>query len=256
MELSPETSHTDPWTALGKFTPARIALGRAGVSIPYKETLSFKLAHAFARDAVFAKMDKELLVDGVKDLQHPLLILHSKAANRGQFLQRPDMGRRLDENSISAIQVYTGPYDVCINIADGLSANAINHHVIPVLRILVPALISSGMTVAPICIIEEGRVAISDETGQMLNSKLSIILIGERPGLSSPDSLGVYLTYHPEVGNTDANRNCISNIGPNGLSYQAAADKILYLIKESIRLKLSGVLLKDSSGTLKDMQIK
>ena len=250
MELSINTSHTDPWTALGKFTPARIALGRTGVSIPFKENLSFKMAHAFARDAVFAKMDKDLLIDGLRSLQQPFLWLHSTAMDRGQYLQRPDMGRRLNNDSITAIKVYTGPYDVCINIADGLSATAINRHAIPLLQLLLPALISSGLTVAPFCIIEEGRVAVSDETGQLLNAGLSIILIGERPGLSSPDSLGVYLTFHPEVGNTDANRNCISNIGSNGLSYQAAADKLIYLTKESIRLKLSGVLLKDLSALL------
>ena len=247
MELSLYTPSKDPWLALNKFTAARIALGRTGVSIPFRENLSFKMAHAFARDAVYTTLDKSLISEGLMELKQPFLLLHSRASDRVQYLQRPDLGRRLDDRSLSMLSQHPGSYDTCINIADGLSAAAINKHALPLLSLLIPRLISSGISVAPICIIEEGRVAISDETGNALGAKLSIILIGERPGLSTPDSLGVYLTFHPQVGNTDHQRNCISNIGPNGLPYASAADRINYLANESLRIQISGVGLKDMS---------
>ena len=250
MEPSSLLPANDPWVSLNKFTAARIALGRTGVSIPLRENLSFRMAHAFARDAVFTTLETAALTAALSDLSFPILLLHSRATDRGQYLQRPDMGRRLDDRSLSILSVNASPFDVCINVADGLSASAINHHAIPLLTLLLPRLLAAGLTVAPICIIEQGRVAISDETGFTIGAKLSIILIGERPGLSSPDSLGVYLTYHPEVGNTDHQRNCISNIGPNGLPYTSAAENIQFLIMESLRLKLSGVGLKDLSGLL------
>jgi ethanolamine ammonia-lyase small subunit len=252
MEPSSLLPANDPWVSLNKFTTARIALGRTGVSIPLRENLSFRMAHAFARDAVYTTMDTAELAAALTGLSFPFLLLKSRAIDRGQYLQRPDLGRRLDDHSLSILSENAGPFDVCINVADGLSANAINHHATPLLTLLLPRLLAAGLTVAPICIIEQGRVAISDETGSALSAKISIILIGERPGLSSPDSLGVYLTYHPEVGNTDHQRNCISNIGPNGLSYQAAAVKIHFLVTESLRLQLSGVSLKDLSGFLED----
>jgi ethanolamine ammonia-lyase small subunit len=239
----------DPWLGLKKFTNARIALGRTGVSIPTSENLQFKLAHAFARDAVFAGMDVDSLGEAMEQL-HPPLLLHSKAVDRHQYLQRPDLGRRLDEASCEKLAAFSGVYDVCINVADGLSATAINTHALPLLGILIPILKDAGYRLSPLCMVEQGRVAISDEVGKVLGAKLSLILIGERPGLSSPDSMGTYLTYGPEVGNADEKRNCISNIGPNGLLYQPASDKILYLITESFRLQLSGVQLKDNSGLL------
>jgi ethanolamine ammonia-lyase small subunit len=239
----------DPWYNLRKFTNARIALGRTGVSIPTRENLQFKLAHAFARDAVFAGMDIAALNVALEQL-HPCLLLHSQASDRHQYLQRPDLGRKLDKTSNDRVVSFKGTYDVCINVADGLSATAINRHAFPVLNMLIPKLKDAGYVLSPVCVIEQGRVAISDETAEALGARLSLILIGERPGLSSPDSLGAYLTYGPAVGNTDEKRNCISNIGPNGLQYSAAANKILYLITESLRLQLSGVQLKDNSGLL------
>ena len=252
MDLSKYNPGSDPWAALRKFTAARIALGRTGVSLPLRENLSFKLAHAFARDAVYTRLDALELITTLQKLNHPYLHVHSQAINREQYLQRPDLGRKLDEASFAALALQAGSYDICINIADGLSATAIHHHAIPLLTLLIPRIISSGFSIAPVCIVEQGRVAISDETGHCLKAKLSIILIGERPGLSSPDSLGVYLTYHPAPGNNDAQRNCISNIRTEGLSYPSATEKILYLINESIRLKLSGVGLKDLSGLLNE----
>lgn len=239
----------DPWYGLKKFTNARIALGRTGVSIPTRENLQFKLAHAFARDAVFAGMNLPALSVALEQL-HPCLLLRSQAADRHKYLQRPDLGRKLDIASHDRVVSFKGTYDVCINVADGLSATAINRHAFPLLNMLIPRIKDAGYVLAPVCIIEQGRVAISDESAEVIGARLSLILIGERPGLSSPDSLGAYLTYGPAVGNTDEKRNCISNIGPNGLHYGAATDKILYLIAESLRLQLSGVQLKDNSGLL------
>jgi ethanolamine ammonia-lyase small subunit len=244
------TPANDPWSALKKFTAARIALGRTGVSMPVRENLQFKLAHAFARDAVHTYLDIDSLVKSMSGLQLPFVLLHSKAADRAQYLQRPDLGRQLNNESLSIISEQSGSYDICISMADGLSAMAINDHAIPLLSLLIPRLIAGGFSVAPICIVEQGRVAISDETGSAMGAGLSIILIGERPGLSSPDSLGVYITFHPKVGNTDHQRNCISNIGPKGLPLEEATEKIYYLVSESIRLKLSGVGLKDQSRML------
>jgi ethanolamine ammonia-lyase small subunit len=146
-------------------------------------------------------------------------------------------------------------YDICLALADGLSATAINNHAIPVLKLLLPLFESARLSLAPICVVQEGRVAIGDECGHLLQAKLVAVLIGERPGLSSPDSLGVYLTYHPTPGLTDESRNCISNIRPEGLPYQAAAEKISHLINESLRLQLSGVALKDTTGQLGDEQL-
>jgi ethanolamine ammonia-lyase small subunit len=239
----------DPWHGLRKFTNARIALGRTGVSIPTKENLQFRMAHAFARDAVFAVMDVGALEKALEQ-HHSCLLLHSQALDRHQYLQRPDLGRKLNEASIDCVASFAGAYDVCINVADGLSSTAINRHALPFLTILIPKLKDAAYSLSPVCLIEQGRVAISDETGMSIGAKVSLILIGERPGLSSPDSMGVYLTYGPGVGNTDEKRNCISNIGPGGLHYEAAADKLLYLISESLRLQLSGVQLKDNSGLL------
>lgn len=254
MEEQQHIAQYDPWLPLRRFTQARIALGKTGISVPVSQNLQFKLAHAFARDAVHAVLDGAILVNQLQQFNHPVFLLHSKAIDRYQYLQRPDLGRQLNEPSLDQIkQENKQPsYDICINIADGLSATAVNRHAIPLLQLLLPMLINERHTIAPFCIIEQGRVAISDETGQFLNTKLSLILIGERPGLSSPDSLGVYLTYQPRIENTDAQRNCISNIRPEGMNYAAAAQKIFYLIKESLRLKISGVQLKDLSGLLEN----
>lgn len=243
--------YRDPWFPLKQYTAARIALGRTGAAQPLQATLDFKLAHAHARDAVYSLLDKPLLHQQLDDLGVQYMWLHSKAADRHQYLQRPDYGRQLNEDSINKLRGLQSPAsDVCITIADGLSATAVNCHAIPLLHCLIPLLRQSGLSVAPICIVEQGRVAVSDETGTILHARLSMILIGERPGLSSPDSLGVYLTYAPARGTTDERRNCISNIRPEGLHYDKAAEKILYLVKEALRLQLSGVQLKDNAGLL------
>jgi ethanolamine ammonia-lyase small subunit len=241
----------DPWVGLKAYTAARIALGRTGTAEPLQALLQFRLAHALARDAVYAVLDQQLLLQEIQSLRQAAFLLHSQAANRSEYLQYPDRGRRLHEKSIAQLKEFNSTgYDVCLVLADGLSATAINNHSIRVLKLLLPLFESAGLSVAPICVMQEGRVAIGDECGYLLRAKLVAILIGERPGLSSPDSLGVYLTYQPMPGLTDESRNCISNIRPEGLPYQAAAEKIFYLINESFRLQLSGVALKDNAGQI------
>jgi ethanolamine ammonia-lyase small subunit len=252
MEPVKNIIQPDPWELLRHFTAARIALGRTGVSIPVSRNLECKMAHAFARDAIYTPLAKDVLAAGTQTLQLPYVLLHSRAADRQQYLQRPDLGRRLDEQSVEKLtpgQNKNG-YDICISVTDGLSATAVNRHALPLLHALLPLFKEAGFSIAPVCIIEQGRVAISDETGSLLGAKLSLILIGERPGLSSPDSLGAYLTYSPATGNTDAMRNCISNIRPDGLLFEPAAEKISYFVRASLQLRLSGVQLKDHSNLL------
>ncbi|MDB5002940.1 MAG: Ethanolamine ammonia-lyase light chain [Mucilaginibacter sp.] len=236
--------------ALQEFTAARIAIGRAGTSIPLKQSLAFKLAHAHARDAVYSELDITCLTDQLKQFDLPVLHLHSMAGYREQYLQRPDFGRKLNEESILHLADHTQANDIAIIIADGLSATAINSNVIGLLEVLIPTLRSAGLKLADITLVEQGRVAIGDEIASALNAKLSLILIGERPGLSSADSIGAYLTYAPIPGLTDESRNCISNIRPKGLSYKQASKKIFYLVQEAFRRKLSGVELKDNAGLL------
>jgi ethanolamine ammonia-lyase small subunit len=247
MDKENEIIKYDSWEVLKKHTAARIALGKTGVSIPSKQNLAFKLAHALARDAVYNLLDKNKLFDHLELLQHPFLFLQSCAIDKKKYLQRPDFGRKLNQQSIDLIHKEDSQidYDICINIADGLSADAVNKHALSLIHLLIPMFKEKNYSIAPICVIEQGRVAISDETGYLFDSKLSIILIGERPGLSATDSLGVYITYNPTIGNNDALRNCISNIRPEGLVYEIAAKKIATLINEAMRLKMTGVGLKD-----------
>jgi len=243
-------SKTDPLHFLKEFTAARIAIGSTGTSIPTKQSLEFKLAHAHARDAVYSVMDIEKLADDLAVFNRPVLQLHSRAADRAQYLQRPDMGRQADELSINRLADQITGDDVVIIIADGLSARAINDNVPSLLTALVPKVLAANLKLAPICLVQQGRVAIGDGIAAELQAKLSLVLIGERPGLSAADSMGVYLTYAPKPGLTDDSRNCISNIRPGGLDFNTAADKIFYLIQEAFKRKLSGVNLKDNEGLL------
>lgn len=249
--MQPENHHiiANGWSSLQQFTAARIALGRAGVSLPVHEVLRFKMAHAHARDAVFSLLDRDSLTQQLTALDLPPVIsLQSCATDRHLYLQRPDFGRRLSESSkqyLSSLTVI--PCDICISIADGLSAEAINRHAIPVISLLINKFRQCQWQAAPVCLVEGGRVAISDEISFALQARLSLILIGERPGLSSPDSMGAYITFAPRAGLTDERRNCVSNIRPEGLGYEEAANKIHYLISEAFRLTLSGVALKDNA---------
>ena len=246
----------NPWALLKEYTDARIGLGRAGISIPTSHSLAFQLAHAQAQDAVHLPLDVEYVIEQLgninlnQEIFTPIL-LHSQAVNRTVYLQRPDLGRRLDKKSIEVLKkvntLKDEKYDLSIVIVDGLSSLAIKENAAIFIKKLIESLNfdSQDWNIAPITIVQQGRVAIGDEVGQILNSKILIVLIGERPGLSSPDSMGLYLTYDPKVGLTDESRNCISNIRIEGLSYEEAVKKTMYLLKESRKLELSGVNLKD-----------
>jgi ethanolamine ammonia-lyase small subunit len=239
----------DPLEPLKEFTAARIGLGRAGASIPIKQSLAFNLAHAHARDAVYSELAVEQLSEDLQQFGLHVLQLHSQAAYREQYLQRPDLGRQLNDESVELLDDYKAKsYDIVIVIADGLSATAINNNTIGLLKILIPQLDAGGLKLAPICLTKQGRVALADHIGSQLNAKLSIILIGERPGLSAFDSMGAYLTYGPHPGLTDESRNCISNIRVHGMSFKQASKKIFYLAQEAFKRKLSGIGLKDNTG--------
>ncbi len=251
--LTTDAFSIDPWTQLKKFTQARIALGRVGSSLPTKEVLEFGLAHAMARDAVHLPLDVDTLEAGIQSQGFNTIQVHSRAPDRASYLLRPDWGRSLDENSLSILGDYkkklVQQVDLLIVVGDGLSSLAVSRHVQPVLEELRNAL-PMQWKLGPVVIASQARVAISDEIGQALGARMVAMLIGERPGLSSPDSLGLYLTYSPKRGSSDADRNCISNVRPEGLHYAAAAKKLVWLAKEASRLKVSGVMLKDES----DMQ--
>ena len=241
----------DPWVALKAFTAARIALGRSGTSVPLREALAFKLAHAHARDAVYSVLATEPLLAALQPLQLPVCQVRSRAHTRQEYLQRPDWGRQLDEPSRALLAEHAaGECDVALVLADGLSATAINDHAAPLLDLLVPELRQAGFRLGPLVLAEQARVALGDEIGQLLGARLVLVLIGERPGLSSPNSLGAYFTYGPRPGLTDEVRNCVSNIRPEGLTYPVAAAKLFFLLQEARRRQLSGVALKDQSGLL------
>ena len=254
MELSKHNIiQPDPWASLKAFTTARIALGRTGTAIPLKEVLSFRLAHAHARDAVYSGLSVNILQEQLQPFHLPVLLLHSCAADRYEYLQRPDKGRKLDAHSIELLKTADASLkqkDVAIVIADGLSATAINVHTQSLLQLLIPMLRGAGITIAPISMVQQGRVASGDEIGALLQAKITLMLIGERPGLSAADSMGAYLTFAPQPGITDEARNCVSNIREEGLRYQPAAEKLFYLVREALRLELTGVGLKDNFGLL------
>ncbi|MBN7814242.1 ethanolamine ammonia-lyase subunit EutC [Algoriphagus pacificus] len=238
------TKPANSWEKLRNFTDARVALGRAGGSLKTAELLSFRKDHALAKDAVWTELDIYFLQEELKKLKLETLVLETQAKDRETFIKRPDLGRKLNASSTESLQTLSQSKEISIILADGLSAQAIALHAIPFLQEFLPLI--QGHSLAPISLVKQGRVAISDEIGELFSSKLSIILIGERPGLSSPYSMGVYLTYNPKAGNTDEKRNCISNIRTGGLPYAYAAEKLAFLCSEALRLKLSGVHLKDT----------
>lgn len=244
LELTPQ--ELTPWARLREYTDARIALGRAGTSLPTAELLRFGQAHALARDAVLTVADFSGL--------HPAdsIQIRSMAAHRSEYLRRPDLGRRLHPESAALLRVARTdpPPDVLVIVSDGLSAVAAQRHVQAVLDVLLPGLEAFGLTVAPLLLATQARVALADEAAQLLGARLVIHLIGERPGLSSPDSLGAYLTYAPVVGTLDSARNCVSNIRTAGLDAGVAARRLLYLTVEALRRGLSGIELKDESAGL------
>ena len=234
----------NPWLALRNLTPARIALGRTGTSLPTGAQLDFQFAHAQARDAVHLPFDHAGLREQLNARGRETLLVHSAASDRHQYLQRPDLGRRLDEDSVQRLrehaQTNPGGVDLAIVVADGLSALAVHRHTLPFLARFEEQAAADGWRCAPVVLVEQGRVAVADEVGELLGARMTVMLIGERPGLSSPDSLGLYFTYAPKVGLTDAYRNCISNVRLEGLSYGMAAHRLLYLMREACRRQLSG----------------
>jgi len=238
----------DAWSELRGVTQARIALGRAGGSLPTHAWLEFKAAHAAARDAVHNAFDAQKLAAQIAALGVETLIVDSAAGDRTTYLQRPDLGRRLDEPSQQRLPNLARPLsqpDLVIIVSDGLSALAVHRQAMPLLAELLPTLSTNGWRLAPIVVARFGRVALQDPIGELLGAQLALMLIGERPGLGSPDSLGAYMVYQPKAGNSDAQRNCVSNIRPEGLPITAAADTLRYLLTEARRRKLSGVQLKD-----------
>lgn len=247
----PPVDPQNPWLQLRRLTPARIALGRTGTSLPTSAQLDFQFAHAQARDAVHLPFDHAALSAQLQEGGRDSLLLHSAAPDRHTYLQRPDLGRKLSDESTQTLRDYAsahpGGVDLAIVVADGLSALAVHRHTLPFLKRLEEQMSADGWSTAPVLLVEQGRVAIGDEIGQLLGAKMLVMLIGERPGLSSPDSLGLYFTYAPKVGLTDAYRNCISNVRLEGLSYSMAAHRLLYLMREACRRQLSGVNLKDEA---------
>ncbi|SEC97539.1 Ethanolamine ammonia-lyase light chain [Pseudomonas mohnii] len=250
MDKPPFDPH-NPWLELRRLTPARIALGRTGTSMPTRAQLDFQYAHAQARDAVHLPFDHKALSSQLAERGRESILLHSAAIDRNSYLQRPDLGRKLSDESAQILRDYAsahpGGVDLAIIVADGLSALAVHRHTLPFLARLEEQIGAENWSLAPVILVEQGRVAVADEVGELLGAKMTVILIGERPGLSSPDSLGLYFTYSPKVGLTDAYRNCISNIRLEGLSYGMAAHRLLYLMREACRRQLSGVNLKDEA---------
>jgi len=239
----------DLWHNLSQFTPARIALGRAGMSQTTRATLDFQLAHALARDAVNIPLDFAQLEQRLNALGYATLTLQTQAENQRHYLHRPDLGRLLSASAVSCLQHNASiQVDAVIVVADGLSSKAIEQHAEPFLKLLLPELQAKAYQLPPLCLIKHGRVAIGDAVAEHYAARLCIVLIGERPGLSSPDSMGVYFTYLAKSGiSTDADRNCISNIHNNGLSYELALKKLLFLLKASEKCQFSGVNLKDET---------
>lgn len=231
---------------LRSFTPARIALGRVGTAQPTAANLRFALDHARARDAVHAALDFGELAKGIEARGLIVLRVESLAENRAAYLRRPDLGRRLSQASRVGLQPC--PCDVAIIAADGLSAIAISLNLLPLLDALLPLLRAARLSIGPLALAEQGRVALGDEIGETLGARLTIVLIGERPGLSAADSLGAYITYAPRIGTMDSNRNCISNIRPGGLAYDAAARQLLTIIEAALRLEMTGVRLSAAAG--------
>ncbi|OLV16855.1 ethanolamine ammonia-lyase subunit EutC [Deinococcus marmoris] len=235
-----------PWASLKEFTDARIALGRAGTSMPTRELLKFNAAHAAARDAVHVAADFEALAESLQTAGEVVLQVHSRAADRAEYLRRPDLGRTLASEALAELAGHP-PSDVVIVVADGLSAGALAHAE-PLLALLLPELRGAGLSVGPIVLARQARVALGDPVALALQAKLVLVLIGERPGLSSPDSLGAYLTYAPQPLTRDSARNCVSNIRPAGLGMRPAAWRLAHLLRQALRRELSGIALKDEAG--------
>ncbi|HEU4326775.1 MAG TPA: ethanolamine ammonia-lyase subunit EutC [Roseiflexaceae bacterium] len=251
--MNDELITPNPWQGLRRFTGARLALGRVGNGLPTAAHLEFQLAHARARDAVHLPFDDAALAAELAAQGETPLLVQSAAPDRASYLRRPDLGRRLDGDGRALLAQHAAPehapYDAAFVIADGLSALAVHRHATALLLLAAALLRGAGWRLAPVVLARQGRVALGDEIGELLRAEQVAVLIGERPGLSAADSLGVYLTYAPRPGRTDAERNCISNIRPEGLDYNAACQTLVYLMSQARRLRLTGVQLKDDRAS-------
>jgi len=253
---TPTVPPPDPWAALRAHTPARIALGRTGASLPTAEVLRFAAAHAQARDAVHQALGTDALTTALRADGWAVHRVTSAAADRATYLRRPDLGRRLAPTSAQSLQALQAqaqaqalpPPDLALVLADGLGAAAAQQHGVAVLAHLRTAL-AGALRLSPVFLATQARVALGDEVGELLAARAVLVLLGERPGLSSPDSLGAYLTFAPRLGRSDAERNCVSNIRPAGLAPALAAARLAWLVHEALRLHLTGVALKDGSAT-------
>jgi ethanolamine ammonia-lyase small subunit len=235
---------------LRELTPARVALGRSGASVPTAALLDFTLDHARARDAVHAAFDPNALISALGGLSLGAVGVCSRAGDRKNYLRRPDLGRRLDQASVQLVAERSGTSacPLAIVIGDGLSPTAVHAHAIELMRALLARLNAAQIEIGPVVVASGARVALGDEIGEILGARMVLTLVGERPGLSAPDSLGAYLTFAPKVGRSDAERNCVSNIHRAGLGYQEAAFKIAWLVREGLARQVTGVALKDESG--------
>ncbi len=251
----PTFFHPEPWDHLRQFTDARIALGRAGHSLPTHAHLAFQLAHAQAKDAVYLPLNTEQIAKDIRALGHITLSLQSAAPNRATYLQRPDLGRKLNEASRTQLQQWHAshpparPYNIVVVVADGLSALGIHENAVELIANVSEQFTSnnseSEWVFAPVVLVEQARVAVGDDVGGLLAAELVVVLIGERPGLSSPNSMGIYMSWAPRVGLNDSQRNCISNVRRGGLSIAQAGSKLVYLLQQARLRKLTGVGLKD-----------
>ena len=242
---------TNDWSVLRQFTDARIALGSTGISLPTNQMLKFQRDHALARDAVHTPLDADQLMQSLSPLSPTgdVISVHSRASTREEYLKRPDFGRRLNSESVEQLKPLKGDFDLALTVVDGLSSLAVATQARPFLSALLELLDQDtpSWRLAPLTICEQGRVAVGDEIAENLGARMVLVMIGERPGLSSPDSMGLYLTHAPKAGLTDESRNCISNVRAAGVPPEVAAQKALTLMQEARRLALSGVGLKDRS---------
>jgi ethanolamine ammonia-lyase small subunit len=239
MNEAPADPIIDPWARFRAATRARIGLGRAGDAVPTREALALMLAHARARDAVHGVADFDRLAVALAPLE--TVGVHSQAADRAIYLRRPDLGRRLSAESCTRLR--PGDYDAVFVVADGLSARAIDAHAAPMIGAALARL--PGWRIAPVVLARQARVAIGDDVGGAMGARMAVVLVGERPGLTVQDSLGIYLTYQPRPGRTDAERNCLSNIHGHGLPIGLAADKLAWLMNAARGRQLTGVALKE-----------
>ena len=239
----------DPWVVLRRFTQARIGLGRCGSGLPTAALLEFQLAHAQARDAVHVPWDLGRFAEEVRGLGVQTVVVETAVTDRGEYLRRPDLGRRLTQRSRERLAGLASSMDMVLIVTNGLSSTAVERHGLPLLSAVLLALGARYLTLGPLVLAPNGRVALSDAVGEALGARAAAIIVGERPGLSAADSLGIYLTYAPRPGTTDAQRNCISNVRPpEGIGYEAAAAKLAYLAAEALSRRVSGVALKDEGA--------